>query len=60
MIKKLSGLVNKCYLSLKDGTDKPKCKKTFEKLRMVQNWLKNDKNLFKGIQFMTKKLCKAE
>ena len=29
-------------------------KKTFVKLTMVQNWLKNDKNLFKDIQYYTK------
>ena len=31
-----------------------RAKKTFVKLTMVQNWLKNDKNLFKDIQYYTK------
>ena len=49
--------LNKFSLSLGDGTDKPTCKtKTFAKLRMVKNWLKNDKNLFKGIQYNPKTL----
>ena len=59
-IKKLLDLVNsvviKCSLSLKDGTDKSTCKKTFPKLRMVQNSPENCKNLFKGVQYKPKTL----
>ena len=59
--KKISDLVNptlnKCSLSLGERNDKPTCKKKrFAELRMVKNWLKNDKNQIKGVQYNPKTL----
>ena len=38
-----------CSISLGDKTDQPTYKKTLTKLKEVQNLLKRDKNLFKGV-----------
>ena len=58
--KKIVGFGQHCsenfFCLLGDETDKPTWQKTFAKLRMVQNWIKNDKNLFKGIQYNPKTL----
>ena len=62
MITKIIELGQPCsekllLVSWGGGTYNPTCKKnTFEKLKMFQNWLKNDKNLLKGIQYNPKTL----